>query len=114
MSRVYRWSGSVSKSVLMRVFARRSRQLRLDCLLLLYFHQTIDGAPQMRNDDRASHDKSDIHGLHDLFTTNAFLVAARDMICDAIVTTKHERGDQAEHLLGPGIECPRLIGPMIQ
>jgi hypothetical protein len=68
----------------------------------------------MRNDDRATNDETDREALEDLGTGDALLGAASEMIRDAVITPQHERGYEAEQLLGPDIESTGLVGAGVE
>ena len=68
----------------------------------------------MRNDDRTTDNETDGEALEDLGTSDALLGAASEMIRNAVITPQHERGDEAEQLLGPDIESAGLVGAGIE
>ena len=74
----------------------------------------INSTPKMRNDDRTTDNETDGEALEDLGTSDALLGAASEMIRNAVITPQHERGDEAEQLLGPDIESAGLVGAGIE
>jgi hypothetical protein len=81
---------------------------------VLQLRPPINGTPKMRNDDRPTNDETDREALEDLGTGDALLGATSEMICDAVIAPEHERGDEAEQLLGPDIESAGLVGAGVE
>src|SRR3954464_3624331 len=63
----------------------------------------------MRNHDRSADDEPDAEDLEELVLGDTCFLALRDVVGDAVVAPKHERGDEAEHLLGLHVERARLV-----
>ena len=89
----------------------RTRKLFSDTLQL---RPPINGTPKMRNDDRATDNETDREALEDLGTGDALLGTASEVIRDAVIAPQHERGDEAEQLLGPDVERAGLVGAGIE
>ena len=75
---------------------------------------TINSAPKMRNDDRATDNQADGEALENLGTGDALLGAAGEMIRDAVITPQNQGSDEAEQLLGLDVESARLVGAGVE
>src|SRR5690606_5336324 len=68
-----------------------------------------DGAAEVGDDDGAADDEGDGEGLEELLVGEAELGAADEVVGDAVVAAEDERGDEAEELLGGGVEGSILV-----
>jgi hypothetical protein len=66
------------------------------------------------NHDAPAHHEAHGEDLQHLLVGDPFLLAAHDMIGDAVVAAEHQRGHQAEQLLRLDAQRSRLVGPVVQ
>ena len=72
--------------------------------------EEIDRAAQVRDHDAAAHHQPDREGLEHLVAVDAGLLALGDVVADAVVAAQHQRGDQAQQLLGLHVQRAGLVG----
>src|SRR5690606_18407660 len=68
-----------------------------------------DGAAEVRDHDGAAHPEAVGERLEELLVREAQLGAADEVVRDAVVAAEDEGCDEAEELLGPGVEGPVLV-----
>jgi hypothetical protein len=64
--------------------------------------------------DGASDDQGDVEGINNFITFPAEFAAAHQVIGDAVVAAENRGGDEAEKLLGAGVERAGIVGLVIE
>jgi hypothetical protein len=85
-----------------------------DILSLKQLIDAINSAAQVRNRNRATHNERYIEGVKKLSARNSNSHALFDVISDAIVATKHGRGNKSQQFFGSLVERAVLIGLSIE
>src|ERR1700731_2218521 len=80
----------------------------------LYLPHSVKGPADVGNGDGAANDQGDVQGVNDFGAFPADFAAADEMVGDAIIAPENGGGDQAEKLLGAGVERAGLVGLVVE